>query len=149
MKKSNNKPVFKSVSDAEKFLDDLVSGSNDQMTLDDIFGGESNDNLKLLDKWVEKQLLGNPEIKPYNKRPYPYRKYHMLDELLRKHGKEFISKMRASMPRNLKKNTDEDTLIDSVAWIIWDKKLDAKSIMSELPEFGSIWDKISEDGYAE
>ncbi len=130
----------------DEILTDVESG--EEVTMEEIFA-ESNDNRKMIDAWVEKQLLGNPEIKPYNKRPYPYRKYCMIEELLHKYGSDFLNKMGSLLPSKLKRNSDQAIFVDSIAWVIWDKKLDPHSIMPDMPEFGSFWDKISEDGYAE
>lgn len=120
-----------------------------QITLEDIFGGENNDNLKVIDKWVEKQLLGNPNIKPLNQRPYPYKRHTIIEGFLKKYGTSFINELKSIIPANVKKRIDDDEVfIDSIAWIIWDKKLDPRSIMPEIPEYGSFWDRISESGHA-
>lgn len=139
----------------------LVNTVDDlQITLEDIFGDndEGNENLKVIDKWVEKQLLGNPNIKPLNKRPYPYKKHNVIEELIIKYGMSYVKELKSIMPTNVRKrinseecgirNADDELLIDSIAWIIWDKKLDPRSIMPGIPEYGSFWDRISESGHA-
>ena len=128
--------------DNEKFLENI------EITLEEIFGDpvESNDKLRMTDKWVEKQLLSNPNIKPCNKRPYPYKRHIVIQDLLKKYGKDFINELIPLVPPNIKKFIDGElnVLIDSVAWTIWDRKLDPRSIRPNIPEYGSFWDKISD-----
>src|ERR1035437_9679500 len=74
--------------------------------------------------------------------PLP-KSYINVDELSRKYGKLFIEQLIKKCPIT----TDTNSMIDSIAYIIYKKKIDPKSIIGEIPTYKSLWDKISDKSH--
>ena len=103
--------------------------------------------LRKLDHWVEKKIFENCNIRYHSSRPYSYAKYDKIIELVKIYGTDIVEKLFQECSYIKKDLEGKHELIDSIAWVIWDKRLDPYSIMPTIPKFSSMWDKISEDGY--
>ncbi len=136
MNKKPSKLVVKTVPTEElgeglKNLDEIWSD----------FGKE----LKELDRWVITQLEQIPNIKYLRGEQYPYANYAAIETLLWKYGKKYIEELAKKCP--VKKRRHKEDVFESVAWVIFIKKIDPRSIMV-IPEYTSLWDRISEKGNA-
>lgn len=101
--------------------------------------------LEKLDDWCEKWLDKNKDAKVVRGEYYPYKDYTAIDELLRKYGKELIERVVKECP--IKNKEVKHEIYDSLAFNIYRKKVDPKSLIS-VPNHGSFWDRISDRGHA-
>ena len=100
-------------------------------------------SMQKLDKWILKILMENPNTKIIQGEEYPYKSYINVDELFRKYGKLFIEQLIKKCPIT----TDTNSMIDSIAYIIYKKKIDPNSVIGEIPTYKSLWDKISDKSH--
>jgi len=114
-----------------------------------------NDNnfassLSKVDRWCNKVITENPKAKRWTSSKYPYKDYTSIDTFLRKYGKEYIKHLLSIYPKG-KHGTDLDSLYDSVAFIIYKRKLDPKSLFEDSVNLAtsnmSIWKKISDKSH--
>ena len=124
--------------------DDEVNSPN--ITIEEIYEpNEEYDKLKALDDWCFERLKENPNMKYYENQPRIYKKYPHIEKLFLKYGMNYVRELLRICPF---KGIDKDSIIDSLSWTIYSKKIDPTSVIT-IPETMSIWDKISEDGYKE
>lgn len=103
-----------------------------------------------LDKWVEKTILSNSKTVMVRGETYPYKNYSHIDELIRKHGKDYAKYLVSICPHKDRldefDDVDIDSMIDSIAFVVFKRKIDPKSIIN-IPTYKSLWDKISDNGH--
>jgi len=99
--------------------------------------------IKKLDEWFKRRILSNPNTRFCKDSFFPYKSHTHVENMLRKHGKEFVEQMIKECPV---KQKSENRVYDSIAYIIFTNKIDISSLI-KVPVFNDVWDKISDDGH--